>query len=203
MVGGAARWVGLLLVAACRGTPALVPDDPTATPKSPPLPMSQVFVLESWGAPAEDTVVRFPGDQPRIILLRRGSPDNNIYARLTFPAGSLVPREPGDSVTLVLNTPPGLYGLDLATSDQFRAGALLTFSYGIHFVAPAGARVAYGTDYRFERFLAVGQVEGDSTVVFLDSWRPASDMLTAPITGEGQYLIAAPRAAPRFRAITW
>ena len=89
------------------------------------------------------------------------------------------------------------------TEDDIQPGAAVTFSYGIHFVAPAGARTAYGSDFRFERFLAVSQLVSDSTVVFLDSWRPASDLLTAPLPGAGQYLVAAPRTAPRFRTLIW
>lgn len=196
-------WVATVLwTVACGGTPSQLPSDPTATPKSPPLPLAQVYILESWGAPAEDTVVRFRADQPRIILLRRGSPDNGEFARLSFPAGTVVPRS-GDSSSLTIRARSGLYGIDIETEDEIRPGAFVTFSYGIHFVAPAGARTAYGSDYRFERFLAVSQMAPDSTVVFLDSWRTASDLLTALLPGAGQYLVAAPRAAPSFRTVIW
>ena len=176
--------------------------DPTATPRSPPLPLASVLVLESWGAPAEDTIVRFPAGADRVILLRRGAPDNNMFARLVFPAGSITPAR-GDTITLQIRPRPGVFGIDLSTEDQFNSGAQIAFSYGLHFVAPAGARAAYGTDYRFERYLAVSQLALDSTVVFLDSYRIASDVLTAPITGVGSYLVAAPRSAPRFRSIAW
>jgi len=176
--------------------------DPTVTPLSPPLPVSQVLVLESWGAPAEDTVVRFRADQPRVVVLRRGPPDNSLFARIAFPAGSLAPPA-GDSATVRVRLRPGLYGIDLETEARFTGGAELTFSYGLHFVAPAEARNAYGTDYRFERFLAVGRLRADSTLVFLDSWRPAADLLTAPLPGPGRYLVAAPATMPRFRSIIW
>ena len=198
------RWrvAAMLGMAACGGTISQLPSDPTATPKSPPLPLGQVYVLESWGAPAEDTIVRFRVDEPRIVLLRRGSPDNAEFARLLFPAGTVVPRS-GDSSTITIRTRPGVYGIDVETEDDIQPGAVVTFSYGIHFLAPAGARAAYGSDIRFERFLAVSQLVSDSTVVFLDSWRPASDLLTAPLPGSGQYLVAAPRTAPRFRTVIW
>lgn len=200
--GRSRQVVAMLVLTACAGTPSQLPSDPTATPKSPPLPLGQVFVLESWGPPAEDTVIRFQVDQPRIVLLRRGSPDNGEFARLVFPAGTVVPRS-GDSSTITIRTRPGVYGIDIETEDDIQPGAAVTFSYGIHFVAPAGARTAYGNDIRFERFLAVSQLVSDSTVVFLDSWRPASDLLTAPLPGAGQYLVAAPRTAPRFRTLIW
>lgn len=176
--------------------------DPTATPRSPPLPLAGVLVLESWGAPAEDTVVRFPAGADRVILLRRGAPDNNMFARLVFPAGSVTAAR-GDTITLRIRPRAGVFGIDLETEDQLHPGGQIAFSYGLHFVAPAGAGAAYGNDYRFERYLAVSRLAPDSTVVFLDSYRIASDVLTAPISGVGSYLVAAPRSAPRFRNIAW
>jgi hypothetical protein len=136
-----------------------------------------------------------------VVLLRRGSPDNNLFARLVFPAGSVTPAR-GDTITLRIRPRPGVFGLDLATDASFAPGAQVSFSYGLHFVAPGGARDAYGNDYRFERYLAVSQL-ADSTVVFLESFRIASDVLTAPISGSGSYLVAAPRSAPRFRSLVW
>ena len=190
----------MLLVLACGGRAAL--SDPNATPPSPPLPLEQVFLLESWGAPPEDTTVTFAATRGRVIVLRRGSPDNSLFATLRFPAGSLQPAN-GDSVTVRVGIRPGVYGFDLDTDGRFNGGAEVTFSYAIHFVAPAGARETYGSNYRLERFLAVGRVAEDSTLVFLDSWRPAADVLKAPVAAEGRYLVAAPRTRPAFRAIVW
>jgi hypothetical protein len=162
-----------------------------------------VFTLESWGAAPEDTVVTIPADGRRVIAVRRGPPDNSLFALLVFPEQSLVPADGSDSVRLRIRVPPGLYGLELATDGVIRSGATVTFSYGMHFVAPAEARRAYGSDIRFEQFLGVGRLEGDSMLVFLDSWRPASDLLRAPLPGSGRYLVAAPRSSPAFRAIVW
>jgi hypothetical protein len=161
-------------------------------------------MLESWGAAPEDTTVRFSASQPRTVVMRRGAPDNNLFARLVFPAGSIVPAD-GDSVTVRLRIRPGLFGIDLDTEAELRPGAELTFSYAIHFVAPEGARTAYGSDIRFERFLGIGRLPGasDTLLIFLDSWRSASDMLTAPIIGTGRYLVAAPQARPRFKSIAF
>ncbi len=176
--------------------------DPTVTPPSPPQPLSQVFLLESWGAAPDDTVVTFATADPRTIVVRRGSPDHGLFARITFPAGSVVPPR-GDSATIRVTTRPGLYGLDLATDASIREGARVTFSYAVHFVSPEGARQTYGSDIRFEQFLGVGRVAGRDTLVFLDSWRPASDLLMAPVPGPGRYLVAAPKTPPGFRAIVF
>jgi len=176
--------------------------DPNVTPLSPPLPLSQVFVLESWGATPTDTVLTFHAAEERSVVLRRESPDNSLFTKVTFPAGSLIPTS-GDSVMVRLTTRPGLYGVDLATEAQAQQGAQITFSYAIHFVAPAGARTAYGSEIRFEQFLGVGRLDGDSTLVFLDSWRSASDLLMATIPGPGRYLVAAPRNPPGFKAIVF
>lgn len=188
------------ILAACGGPPAVQAFDPNVTPLSPPLPLKQVFVLESWGAPPDDTVVTFAVAEPRTIIIRRGPPDHGLFARFTFPAGSVVPPR-GDSATVRLTIRPGLYGVDLATESRVLDGARVTFSYGIHFVAPSGVRQVYGSNIRFEQFLGVGRLEADSTLVFLDSWRPASDLLMAPIPGPGRFLVAAPRQPPGFRAI--
>lgn len=162
--------------------------------------MGQVYVLESFGAAPEDTIVTFDPRLNRTVVMRREAPDNSLFVEVTFPAGALVPRA-GDSVTVRLASRPGLYGIDVSTEARVAAGARITFSYGIHFVSPSGARAAYGSDIRFEQFLGVGRLEGDSTLVFLDSWRSASDLLTATIPGPGSYLVAAPRNPPGFKTI--
>lgn len=146
-------------------------------------------------------MVRFAAGADRVVVLRRGAPDNNLFARLVFPAGSVTPAR-GDTVTIRIRPRPGVFGLDVTTDATFAPGAELSFSYGIHFVAPGGTREAYGNDYRFERYLAVSRLS-DSTVVFLGSFRIASDVLTAPINASGSYLVAAPRSAPRFRSLVW
>ena len=197
---GAVATVALL--GGCGGrsvTPAI---DPTVTPLSPPTPISQVFILESWGASPNDTVVTWLASEQRVIVLRRAPPDNNLFGRLVFPAGSMLPRL-GDSATVRVSLTPGLYGVDITTQDSVKDGAQIVFSYAIHFVAPAAAREVYGSEIRFERFLGVGRLEPDSMIVFLDSYRPGSDMLTSPFKGSGRYLVAAPRSPPGFRAISF
>jgi len=191
-----------VLLAGCGGGTVTQAIDPTVTPLSPPLPVAQVFILESWGAAPNDTVVTWPVADPRVIVLRRAPPDNNLFGRIIFPPGSVVPRQ-GDSAMVRVRMAPGLYGVDVITDAELKPGAQIVFSYGIHFTAPAAARQVYGSEIRFERFLGVGRLHADSTLVFLDSYRPGSDLLMSPLPAAGRYLVAAPRAPPGFRAISF
>ena len=135
-------------------------------------------------------------------MLRRAAPDNNLFGRIVFPPGSIVPRS-GDSATVRIAMTPGLFGVDVSTEDSVKEGAHIVFSYAIHFIAPAAAREVYGSEIRFERFLGVGRLDAESTLVFLDSYRPGSDLLHSPLPGAGRYLVAAPRSPPGFRAISF
>lgn len=187
---------------ACGGGGAAPLVDPTVTPLSPPLPIREVFILESWGTAPNDTVVTWAAAEQRVIVMRRAPPDNNLFGRLVFPAGSVVPRS-GDSATVRVSMTPGLYGVEIATEDEVKEGAYIVFSYAIHFTAPAAARQVYGSEIRFERFLGVGRLDAESTLVFLDSYRPGSDLLHSPLRGAGRYLVAAPRSPPGFKAISF
>jgi len=191
-----------VFLAACGGGGVAPAFDPTVTPLSPPLPLREVFLLESWGTAPNDTVVTWRADEQRVIVLRRAAPDNNLFSRIVFPAGSVVPRR-GDSASVRVSLAPGLYGVDVATEDEVKVGAQIIFSYAIHFTAPAAARQVYGSEIRFERFLGVGRLDAESTLVFLDSYRPGSDLLTSPLPGAGRYLVAAPKAPPGFKAISF
>ena len=196
------RLTSTCVLAACGGgRPAPLPD-PTVTPLSPPLPVREVFILESWGTAPNDTVVTWAAADQRVIVLRRAPPDNNLFGRIVFPPGSVVPRR-GDSATVRVSMTPGLFGVELATDDEVKEGAHIIFSYAIHFTAPAAARQVYGSEIRFERYLGVGRLDAESTLVFLESYRPGSDLLTAPLRGAGRYLVAAPRSPPGFQAISF
>lgn len=190
----------LLLVSCGTAPPPDVLPDPTVTPSYSPQALREVFVLESWGTPAEDTTLVLRRGEARTVLVRRGAPDNNLYARVAFPPGAIAPRT-GDSATVRLRVPPGLYGLEVITEAPLAQPAEVTFSYAIHFAAPEGAEAAYGSSLQLERFLGIGRLEGDTTMVFLDTWRPASDLVSARLPGSGRYLVAAPRRPPGFRAI--
>jgi hypothetical protein len=130
---------------------------------------------------------------PRVVVVRRSAPDYGIFAKLQFPEKTLI-ASAGDTVAkLTISPRPGLYGLDLAVVGTVGDGATIVFSYGTHFVAPAGARQRYGSNLAFEKELAIARLEENGQVVFLPTSRPGSDILSAPLSGPGRYLVAAPR----------
>ncbi len=163
----------------------------TPPPRVPPAAsIETVFLLESSGVPPDDTTVAVPRAAGRVVILRRGAPDNSLFAEVAVAAAS------GDGVPgtglVEIRPRPGLYGLDLA--GDLPAGSRVTFSYGVHFVAPAGARERYRTDLAFEEALWVARVDPGGRVVFLPSTRPGSDLLSAIVSGPGRYVVAAPRS---------
>ena len=167
---------------------------PTALPPVlPPLPLAQVFVLEASGAAPEDTVVTVTPGAARVIVLRRSAPDFGLFATLELRPGGDTTVRAGPSIEVALQPTPGLYGLTLAFQGTVADSATITFSYGTHFVAPAGARERYGSNLAFEKMLVIGRVGDDGVVTFLPTTRPGSDMVRAPVAGPGRYLVAAPR----------
>lgn len=158
-----------------------------------PRPLAEVFVLEASGAQPEDTTLSVPSGTPRVVVVRRSGPDFGIFAQLHFPDSSLTAPAGATDAKLTINPRPSLYGLDLTVAGSVGPRATIVFSYGAHFVAPAGARERYGSNLAFEKELAIGRLEADGRVVFLPTSRPASDMLSAPLPGAGRYLVAAPR----------
>jgi hypothetical protein len=183
----------VLALAACRGRPQVQtdPGDPVETPNVT-LPPSQLFVLEAWGTPPEDTAVSFRPGAPRTVLLRHAPPDNTIFAELFLPA-ALFPDSAADSIQIGVEPRPGVYGLAITSSRPFGEGARLTFKYPVHFQAPAAAAQRYGSEAQFERALGIGVQQEDGRVRLLPSTRPAADNLAATIPGPGVYLVAAPR----------
>jgi hypothetical protein len=124
-----------------------------------------------------------------VVIVRRGAPDNSLFARVAVPAGV-----PGaDSIRLTLRPRPGLYGLDVEVHGTLPAGVELTMSYAVHFVAPEGARARYGSDLGFEKALFLAQASPDGRLTFLPTSRPGSDLVRATLVGPGRYLVAAPR----------
>lgn len=167
-----------------RAPEAAVPGPEDTQPVPDPLPRSRVFVLESGGGLPEDTAVSVP-PEGRTIVIRRGSPDNAVFAEIAVPKG-LVP------IQVTVRPMPGLYGVTIDATPALPPGAVLSFSYAVHFVAPAGAREQYGSDIGFERELTIARVGADSIVTFLPTKRPGSDFLSAVIPGPGRYGVAAP-----------
>jgi hypothetical protein len=156
--------------------------------------LAEVFVLEAAGAQPEDTALSLAPGEPRAIVLRRSAPDFGLFARIELGDSTL--QAPGNTpaVGLTIHPRPGEYGLDVEVEGgTVGSGGSILFSYGSHFVAPAGARERYGSDIYFERELAIGRVDANGQVSFLPTRRPGSDMLSAALPGPGRYLVAAPR----------
>jgi len=185
----------LLLLAACGAPSASTPGGaPAPVPVLPPAPLAQVFVLEASGVAPEDTVVAVTPGAARVIVLRRSAPDFGLFATLELRPGSdTAAVRGGPSTDVTLQPTPGLYSLTLSFQGAVADSATITFSYGTHFVAPAGARERYGSNLAFEKALAIGRVGDDGVVTFLPTIRPGSDMVRAPVAGPGRYLVAAPR----------
>ena len=184
----------LATLAACGPPHASAPGPAGPEPKAlPPRPLDQVFVLEAAGSQPDDTVLQLAPGSHRVIVLRRESPDFGLFARVELGDSTL--KSPGNagSVPLSLRPRPGEFGVELESPAGLGKGGSILFSYGAHFVAPAGARERYGSDIYFERALAIGRLEANGQVVFLPTLRPGSDMLSAPLDGPGRYLVAAPR----------
>jgi hypothetical protein len=185
--------LGLVSLGACRGRPTVQTGqaDPAETP-TVTLPLNQLFVLEAWGTPPEDTSVAFRAGGRRTVLLRHAPPDNTIFAELSLPA-EVFPANLADSVRLGVEARPGVYGVTITSTPAFTAGAILTFKYPVHFAAPQAARQKYGNPTQFERALGIGVREADGRYRLLPSTRPAADNLQATIPGPGVYLVAAPQ----------
>jgi hypothetical protein len=154
--------------------------------------MAKVLVLETSGPPPSDTSVTFTAGELRTIILRHGPPENIAFARLTFSPQAF--GASGQSVRVDVHPRPGVYGIDLTTSQPLRGnGALLVFEYARFFSAPAQARRVYGSDVIFERALAIGRLLPDARIELLPPSRPAGDAITADLSTAGTYLVAAPQ----------
>ena len=183
----------VLALLACGAPQGVTPGSPAPVPEAlPPRPLSEVFVLEAAGGQPDDTSLSIPPGTSRVIVLRRSAPDFGLFVRIELGDSTLRPAGTGPLV-LTIRPRPGEYGVDLETPASFATGGTILFSYGSHFVAPAGARERYGSDIYFERALAIARVSSDGQVVFLPTRRPGSDLLSAPLPGPGRYLVAAPR----------
>ena len=164
---------------------------PAPEPALAPRAIAEVFLLEAAGAIPDDTTISIDAGAGRVVELRRPGPDYGLFARLVIPSpDSAGTRGP---LRLTLRPRPGLYALDLEVQGTLGDGASIEFSYGMHFVAPAGARERYGGDLLFERELRMGRLDDSTQVVFLPTSRPGSDMVAGPVEGPGRYLVAAPR----------
>jgi hypothetical protein len=191
-LAGAAVAAGLML--GCGGPPPV-----TAGGRESPVPylppptrLDSVFVLEWGGVPPEDTVVRVAKGRRRVILIRRGPPDNSLFARVEVPVSAFAAAG-ADSVPIAVRPLPGRYGVDLEFPADSSTRVELAFSYALTFVAPAGARAAYGSDLEFEKALLIARLETDGRITFLPTTSPGADIVTATVSLPGRYVVAAPR----------
>lgn len=192
----AARVLAVMLLAGCGPPKGIAPGSAPATQQPmvlAPRALADVFVLEAAGGQPDDTVVTVPSGSSRVVVVRRSSPDFGIFVELEFPDSSLTAPAGSEGTTVTISPEPSLYGVDLAVEGAVTPGAQIVFSYGAHFIAPAGARERYGSNLAFEKQLAIGRVSDNGQVVFLPTGRPGSDLLSAPLAGPGRYLVAAPR----------
>jgi hypothetical protein len=157
----------------------------------PPTRLDSVFVLESNGAEPEDTVVKVPMARGRVILVRRGAPDNSLFAQV-----DVIPTVKGraDTIQIAIRPRPGRYGVDLEFTADSGTRVSLTFSYALNFVAPGGARARYGSDLEFEKVLLIARLDPDGRVTFLPTTSPGADLVTATVGGPGRFVVAAPRS---------
>jgi hypothetical protein len=155
----------------------------------PPQPLDRVLFLEQAGASPDDTMVTFAANRGRSIAMRHAPPDNAVFAIITVPADPLAT----DTIVLTLAPMPGRYGLRISAAPRLPAGTDLTFSYAIHFQAPAGALDRYATVSRFARAMGIGRVLEGDRFQFLPERHPATDMLATSVDLPGDYVVAAPR----------
>lgn len=178
------------------GTPQGLPAGSAAAPAPKalaPRPLTEVFALEAAGAQPDDTTLEVPSGARRVIVLRRSAPDFGLFARIELADSTLRAPAGAPAAGVTVRPRPGEYGLELLVTGTVQRGGTIVFSYGSHFLAPAGARERYGSDILFERALAIGRLDDKGVVAFLPTQRPGSDMLSAPLPGPGRYLVAAPR----------
>jgi len=155
------------------------------------LPQADVWVLEAGGTPPNDTTLTLTAGQARVVVLRNGAPDLTTFAVLVFPDTALKAPE-GTPIELTIRVRPGVYGLDIACEAE-TSGARILFKYARHFEAPIAARKKYGSDDAFEKELAIGRLDDDGSILLLPTRRPNEDNLSAPIRGNGSYVVAGPR----------
>ena len=180
----------MLWIVGCGGG-ASKPDTAAPSPTRT-LPLADVYRLGESGPTPADTVATLTAGIERHILLRTAPPDDATIADVYF--GSQAFQAPAGTVAHVTLRPtPGTYGLVIETDTPFQAGAILTFKYALHFLAPPEATLKYPSHVLFERALAIGRIGNAADITLLPSVRPAADNLEAPAATPGTYLVAAPK----------
>jgi hypothetical protein len=183
--------LALALALACGGRRNV---DSSAGPQETPertLPQTDVWVLEAGGTPPDDTSYTLTAGSQRVVVLRNGAPDLATFAVLIFPDSSLKAAA-GTPVELTVHVRPGVYGVDVECKGDF-ANARIIFKYARHFEAPNAAEQKFGSATAFERDLAIGRLNDDGTILLLPTRRPNQDNLSAPLRGNGSYVVAGPK----------
>ena len=163
---------------------------PQETPERT-MPQANVWVLEAGGTPPDDTTYTLIAGSQRVVVLRNGAPDLATFAVLIFPDSSL--KAPaGTPVELTVRVRPGVYGVDVNCAAEFQ-GARIIFKYARHFEAPNAAEQKFGSATAFERDLAIGRLNDDGSILLLPTRRPNQDNLSAPLRGNGSYVVAGPK----------
>lgn len=189
------RKIGTLLAVlmiGCYPTSQSVSLDPLSRLRSgPPVPLNSTWPLGRSGPAPADTTVIYSRRSGRRILLRQGAPDHSLFLLLDLPADSTA--GPNDDMVLILRPVTDQYGVTLTSSTRLPRGASATFSYAMHFVQPPESRSRYPTPTRFDQQLSAVMTTDSLRVKFLETSRPASDLLTFPLTSSGTYFLAAPK----------
>ena len=111
---------------------------------------------------------------------------------LIFPDSSLKAPE-GTPVELTVRVRPGVYGVDIDCKAE-TVGARIIFKYARHFEAPTDG-IARSTAAP-PPSSATSPSGGSTTtgpILLLATRRPNQDNLSAPIKGNGSYVVAGPR----------
>ena len=87
----------------------------------------------------------------------------------------------------------GKYAFALVTQDKLVPGAQATFSYAIHFLAPAEASAKYPSAGALEQALAPAMLGAANKVQFVGGTRPAADVVRFPVAGAGSFALVAGR----------
>ena len=190
-IGSAALVLGLI---GCGGTGAGGGSQspyPVAKPGTV-VPIEQVWILELAGASPADTTVTFESATGRTILMRHGPPDNAIFAIIDIPPDAIAPAG-GTEATITIHPTPGRFGFTISSSGQWQGVVQVTFSYAIHFQEPSDAMTRFPSAGRFELALGAARSGPDGTLAFLETRRPAADMLQFGVDQPGTYLLGVPK----------
>ena len=128
----------------------------------------------------------------RTIVLRHAPPDDAIFLILDFPAATDT-MHARDSVHVRVHPVAGTYAFELVTTDKLPGNSSATFSYAVHFRAPAGASVKYPSAGKFEQALAPAELGAANKVQFIGGVRPAADVVRFPVAAAGSYALVAAR----------